>query len=221
MVTLSESTDPNHFVGWLATHPDVEIQHFFDDIAAVTVDGVSAQATGLSVSGNTFTIPLQHAITAGQDVKVSYDNNFARDSQGLFADSAGNPVTLFSNRPVTNVSTESETTAESDADGIVFGVAEVNVAEGSTANYSVSLATQPDANVTVAISIDPAGNHLTASAASLAFTRDNWSNPQRVTLTAAADTNASKFWAVVNHSAAGGRYDDETRELRVVVEDND
>ena len=221
VVTLSESTDPNHFVGWLATHPDVEIQHFFDDIAAVTVDGVSAQATGLSVSGNTFTIPLQHAITAGQDVKVSYDNNFARDSQGLFADSAGNPVTLFSNRPVTNLSTESETTAESDADGIVFGVAEVNVAEGSTANYSVSLATRPDANVTVAISIDPAGNHLTASAASLAFTRDNWSNPQRVTLTAAEDTNASKFWAVVNHSAAGGRYDDETRELRVVVEDND
>ena len=220
-MTLSESIDLIHFFDWLAAHPDLELQHFFGDIVAVTVDGVSAQATGLSVLGDTFTIPLQHPITAGQDVKVSYDNNFARDSRGIYADTAGNPVRLFSNQPVTNASTATDITADSDADGIVFSVAELNMAEGGAATYSVSLATQPASDVTVSLSIDPSGGRVSASVESLTFTSNNWSTTQDVTLTASEDSVSSKYWAMVNHEATGGGYGDETRELRVVVEDND
>lgn len=220
-VTLSETTDIFKWIQWLDAHPDVELQHFYDELFNVTVDGFPAKVTGLSVGANTFTIPLQHEITVGQDVKVSYDNNFARDGQKAFADATGNPVLLFTDQPVTNASTATETTADTDADSIVFSVAEVNMAEGSAVSYSVSLATQPDADVTVSLSIDPADSHLTASAASLVFTTENWSTPQPVTLTAAENATTSKFWSLVNHSASGGRYDDETRGLRVVVEDND
>ena len=220
-VTLSENTDILKWIEWLDAHPDVELQHFYDEIFNVTVDGLPAKVTGLSVFANIFIVPLQHEITVGQDVKVSYDNNFARDVQDAFADSVGNPVRLFTDQPVTNASTATETNADTDADGIVFSVPEVNMAEGTAVNYSVSLATQPDADVTVTLSVDPAESHLTASAASLAFTTENWSTPQPVTLTAAENETTSKFWALVNHSAAGGRYGDEARVLRVVVEDND
>ncbi len=220
-VTLSEATDPLRFVGWLSEHHAVEIQHFFEDILDVTVDGAPAKATGLSTTGNILTIPLQHAITAGQDVRVSYDNNFARDSHGAFADSDGNPLVLFSNQPVSNVSTATETTADNDADGIVFSVAEVNMAEGSTATYSVSLATQPTSDVTVSLSIDPPGGRVSTNVAGLTFTSDDWSTTQDVRLTASEDTVSSKYWAMVNHAARGGGYDGETGSVRVVVEDND
>ena len=221
VVTLSESTDLRRFFDWLDDNPDAQLNHFFNDIVDVTVDGITAAATNLKAGGNRFTVVLQHPITAGQTVKVSYDNNFARDSRGAFADSAGNPVRLFSNQPVTNVSTATETTADSDADGIVFSVAEVNMAEGGAATYSVSLATQPASDVTVSLSIDPSGGRVSASVESLTFTSNNWSTTQDVTLTASEDSVSSKYWAMVNHEATGGGYGDETRELRVVVEDND
>ena len=220
-VTLSESTDTFKWIEWLDANLDLELHHFYDEIFNVTVDGLPAKATGLSVGANTFTISLQHEITAGQDVKVSYDNNFARDARDAFADNAGNPVKLFSNQPVTNASTATETTADNDADSIVLSVAEVNMAEGATATYSVSLATQPDADVTVSLSIEPSGGRVTASAGSLTFTSDDWSTDQDVMLTASEDTTTSKYWAMVNHEAAGGGYDGETGSLRVVVEDND
>lgn len=220
-VTLSEPTDPFRTAKWLSAHLELDVHHFFEDIVDVTVDGVPAKATGLIMTRNTLTIPLQHVITADQDVKVSYDNNFARDSQGFFADSAGNPVKLFSNQPVTNASTATETTADSDADGIVLSVAEVNIAEGGAATYSVSLATQPDSDVTVSLSVDPSGGRVTASVPSLTFTSDNWITTQDATLTATEDTATSKYWAMVNHAATGGGYDGESGSVRVVVVDND
>lgn len=221
VVTLSESIDQVRFFDWLFDHTDAQLQHFLDDIADVTVDGVAAATTNLKVGGNTFTVVLQHPITAGQDVKVSYDSNFARDSRDAFADSAGNPVSLFSNQPVTNASTATETTADSDADAIVLSASEVNVDEGGTATYSVSLATQPASDVTVSLSIDPSGGRVTASVASFTFTSDNWSTTQDVTLTASEDTVSSKYWAMVSHEATGGGYDGEVASVRVVVEDND
>ena len=220
-VTLSEAIDHLRLVDWLSDHYRLAVHHFFEDIVDVTVDGVPAEATGLSVTGNTFTIPLQHAITAGQDVKVSYDSNFARDSQGLFADSAGNPVRLFSNQPVSNASTATETTADSDADGIVFSVVEVNMAEGGAATYSVSLATQPASDVIVSLNIDPSGGRVSANVASLTFTSDDWSTTQDLRLAASEDTESSKYWAMVNHAATGGGYDGENGSVRVVVVDND
>ena len=221
VVTLSESTDLDRFFEWLSDHPDAELQRFFEDIVDVTVDGVTAATTNLKVGRNKFTAVLRHRITAGQDVKVSYDNNFARDARDAFADSAGNPVRLFSNQPVTNVSTATETTADNDGDSIVLSVAEVNIAEGATATYSVSLATQPASDVTVSLSINPSGGRVTASVASLTFTSDDWSTTQNVTLTASEDTVSSKYWAVVSHPASGGGYDGESGSIRVVVEDND
>ena len=221
MVTLSESTDLGHFLDGIREHPDLELNLFFEEIPDVIVDGSPVQATNLSVRRDTFTIPLQHPITAGQDVKVSYDNIFARDARGLFADSAGNPVKLFSNQPVTNASTATETTAEDDADAIALSVSEISVAEGGSASYAVSLATQPNADVTVSISIEPSGSRVTANAGSLTFTPSNWNAAQDVTLIATEDTRSSKYWSLIVHEAGGGGYDGEDARVRVVVVDND
>lgn len=219
-VTLDETVDFSRLIEWLAAHPDLQIQHFFQRILDVTVDGDPAEAVNLSLLGDRLVVTLLHPIIAGQIVHVSYDNNFARDSRGLLADAAANPVALFSNRTVANVSTAEETTADSDSDSIEISVAELDMAEGGTAAYSVSLATRPDSDVAVAVTVDPPTSRLTANVSTLSFTRDNWSHGQEVILTSVEDTSSSKFWGVVIHTATGGGYDDETSSLRVTIQDN-
>ena len=76
-----------------------------------------------------------------------------------------------------------------------------DVAEGgATDNYSVKLATQPTANVTVTL---VSGAHATANPTQLVFTPANWNIPQDVTVTAVDDALAEgTHTATIQHSAA-------------------
>ena len=76
-----------------------------------------------------------------------------------------------------------------------------DVAEGGASdNYSVQLATQPTANVTVTL---VSGAHATANPTQLVFTPANWNIPQDVTVTAVDDALAEgAHTATIQHSAA-------------------
>lgn len=77
------------------------------------------------------------------------------------------------------------------------------VAEGgATDTYTVRLATQPVADVTVTPAT--AGGQVTMSPPSLTFTPANWSSPQTVTVTAVNDAvdEASPHTATITHAAS-------------------
>ncbi len=94
--------------------------------------------------------------------------------------------------------------------------------EGDTAGaqYTVSLATKPEGNVTVTIA-GTAGTDLTLDRTSLAFTRLNWFTPQTVTVTAAHDGDRANDVATLVHTASGADYEGRARDLPVIIDDDE
>ncbi len=86
--------------------------------------------------------------------------------------------------------------------------------------YTVRLAEQPTATVTVAVTSDDTGA-VTVSPGSLTFTTTNWAATQIVTATAVADSpDAVDESVTVTHAASGGGYT-ATSTLRVAVSDSE
>ena len=99
----------------------------------------------------------------------------------------------------------------------------INVVEGGTGTYTVVLASQPSASVTVTpTSADPTA--VTVPPTVLTFTTGNWDTAQTVTVTAVQDTNAVSETVQVTHTAASGdtAYNSLTVDaVTVTVTDND
>jgi Glycosyl hydrolase family 48/Cellulose binding domain/Bacterial Ig domain len=66
----------------------------------------------------------------------------------------------------------------------------ISVRQGGTQTFAVSLASQPSANVTVAVARGGGSTDLTAAPASLTFTSANWNTAQNVTVTSANNGGA-------------------------------
>ena len=107
----------------------------------------------------------------------------------------------------------------SSSPGLVFSRTSVGVNEGSTATYTVALATEPTAQVTVPIT--GAGQGVGASPTRLTFTAANWSTAQTVTVTAAEDSNTGSETVTLTHAASGGDYDGVSGDVTVSTIDND
>ena len=76
---------------------------------------------------------------------------------------------------------------------------------GSTGTYTVALATQPTANVTVAVG--GTSGDVTVDRSSLTFSTSNWGTPQTVTVSLAQDDDAADDAAVtLTHTPSGGDY---------------
>ena len=98
---------------------------------------------------------------------------------------------------------------------ILTDPATLSVNEGASATYTVVLAREPSANVTVTVASDNADLTADTSTASgtqtrLTFTTNNWNTAQTVTATAAGDSGDSGSadeTATLSHTASGGGYD--------------
>ena len=111
-------------------------------------------------------------------------------------------------------------TASTSTNSVEFNKSHLTVQEeGGGSSYTVRLGKAPTGNVTVTIS----GQSTTVTVAStpLTFTTGNWSTPQTVTLTAAADSNRTDNSFTLTHTASGGGYGSVTASLSVTVEDDD
>ena len=91
--------------------------------------------------------------------------------------------------------------------------------EGSSATYTVALATQPSGSVTVAIT--GAASGVSVSPTLLSFTPSDWSTAQTVTVTAAEDDNTASESLTLTHTAVGGGYAGQTATLAVSTTDDD
>ena len=72
------------------------------------------------------------------------------------------------------------TVTDNDTPGLVLSNSELAVTEGASASYTVKLATQPTAEVTVTVD-GTAGTDLSVAENTLTFSATNWSSEQTVT----------------------------------------
>ena len=121
--------------------------------------------------------------------------------------------------------TGDEITITDDDPDIVLSKTKVTVAEnGGTASYTVRLATQPSAAVTVAVtSGDTSAATVNPEAASLSFTTGNWNMAQTVTVTGVDDAidNTPDRSLNIAHAASGGDYASVSKNLPVTVTDDE
>ena len=195
----------------------VRLSHQPSENVTVTVTGHSGSdltLTGLSATDAlTFTTSNWNTaqtvtVTAGQD------DDGADDSVTLTHTAAGGEyASVTADLPVTVVD---------DDRGIVLSRTSLSVDEGSAtrASYTVKLATQPSAEVTVAVS-GHTGTNLSLDKASLTFTTGNWDTAQTVTVTAAEDADGANDAVTLTHTATGGNYAGETATLAVTVDDDE
>ena len=97
------------------------------------------------------------------------------------------------------------TRTDDDTRGLVLSTATLAVSEGGNASYTVKLATQPTASVTMAIS-GHSGMDLTPDLTRLTLTTSDWNTTQTVTVSAGQDDGAAGDAATLTHTASGGEY---------------
>ncbi len=96
----------------------------------------------------------------------------------------------------------------------------LTLTEGTTGSYTIELATEPTATVTVAIESD--NEDITISPSSpLTFTTTNWDTAQTVTVHAGQDDDTTHDTAILTHTASGGNYGTVTGSVTVTVTDDD
>ena len=103
------------------------------------------------------------------------------------------------------VSVYALTIVDDDGRGLEVSRTELAVTEGSSATYTVRLASLPTGPVTVAVSV-PDNADVTVRPESLSFSVADWSDRQTVTVEAADDPDGDADMATVTHAATGGGY---------------
>ena len=100
-----------------------------------------------------------------------------------------------------------------------FSDSTLNVEEGGSVTYTVSLTTEPAAEVSVAITSD--NPEVTLDNQALAFGVGGWNQPQRITVSAREDDDALPDKAMLVHKASGGEYESVSGTVAVNVIEND
>ena len=210
-VTFSEPVVVSPFVSLVQEHRRFfEISYFLRAVLDVTVDGhrdVLEITTNLS--GNTLNISLTTPpIAAGQSVRLSYDNVFARNG-AIYVDTAGNALEFFSDMNVQNNSTVAS--APSFTAGPVFSVEALTLDEGGSGTLTAKLTSPPPGEVTVYLymwppnvgSVTGPGSPPPTNTASepdwlLTFDETTWNTPQTLTVTAGSDADSLDAWGLLH-----------------------
>ncbi|MDE0073404.1 MAG: tandem-95 repeat protein [Gammaproteobacteria bacterium] len=177
----------------------------------------SSDTDVLTVSPTTLTWTEE---TSGQYQDVTFtavENDAVGDGKALVTVTPNKPFRVF--LPGYDV-----TVNDNDTAAVVVDSTSLTVPEGGSRSYTVRLAAQPSAAVTVAIT-GTTGTDLTLDETSLTFNpsgSDLWSTPQTVTVSAAQDDDGANDTATLVHTASGGGYDSaETESVTVTVSDDD
>ena len=161
----------------------------------VTRSGDLTSALVVTLSSNDTTeatVPTTVTILAGQ-------------SSATFAIAAVDDVVVDGTQVVTLTASASGYTSgtsnlnvtDNDTQSLLVSATSLSVTEGATNTFTVRLAYQPAANVTVAVARASGDTDLTVNGgASLTFTSANWNTPQTVTLAAAEDVDVINGAAV-------------------------
>ncbi|MBF2755154.1 MAG: hypothetical protein ISN29_07850, partial [Gammaproteobacteria bacterium AqS3] len=224
-LTVPEN-DSRTFTVKLAAQPDSNVTVTLrqpTDNTDVTVD--TSASTG---NQNTLTFTTDNWNTE-QNVTVK-----AADDADAIEDRATINVSATGDGYTDETATVTVTVTENDTAGlaIIQATDPLAVIEGSSATFTVALATQPSDTVTVTLAQPTdnintdvtlgTGTNTTGNQITLTFTTSNWNTAQTVTVKAAEDNDdGSDDRATISISATGGDYGSVTGSVSVRVTDND
>ncbi|MYE85083.1 MAG: hypothetical protein F4X31_02410, partial [Gammaproteobacteria bacterium] len=201
-LAMTEGGEASYTVS-LATQPTETVTV---SIAGHAGTDLTLDKTSLTFETSDWSDPQTVNVSAGQDDDASDDT----ETLALAASGGGYDA----------AADVSVTVTDDDEPALVLSATTLDVAEGDRAQYSVRLATQPAASVTVAIA-GHADTDLTLDKDSLTFGPADWKDPQTVSVSAGQDDDTSDDTAALTHTASGGDYDAKTAEVSVTVEDDD
>ena len=205
------------------------LNHPSTDPTTVTVSAAAvspAEAGDFSRVGSALTIAAGRKDITGTVTLTTADND---------VDAADKSVTVSANATNTqgiaaNPGDITLTITDDDERGLRFLPAEYSVREVSIDRYSVSLTSEPTADVTLTaapsdtglLRVSPiSGQSLTDVGASmtLTFTPRNWSSPQRVGVLMQGDSDEEEDSTTIRHTAAGGDYAGHAEDYEVTIVD--
>ena len=186
--------------------------------AATTVTVTATPVAPAAAADITLSPPATLIVAAGATVStgtvtVTANDNAvdADDKTVTVAGTAANARATADGMTI-SVTAATLTLTDDDERGFVFNPADLVVAAGSTAAYTVALTSQPTAGATVTVTLTPDAA-VTVEPESLTFTATTWTTAQPVTLTVAAGTTAPA--SLVEHRVTGGAYETEMKALPV------
>ena len=115
------------------------------------------------------------------------------------------------------------TIIDDDGAGVTVSPTRLSIREGRSRTYTVVLASEPTANVTVTVTA-PSGSDVSVDKRSLTFNTSNWEDDQTVSVSAEQDFDGSDDTATITHSvtAAGSDYSGKpVASVSVTVVDDD
>ena len=111
---------------------------------------------------------------------------------------------------------------DDDTESMVVAPNPLNIVEGESGTFSVSLATQPSGDVRVLVAERSGHNaDISFDKDSLVFTETNWKEGQTITVSAGQDDDTARDETTITLSASGGGYDDVSDDLSVEIADDD
>ena len=183
--------------------------------ADVTVTPASGDTGAATVSPTTLTFTATNWSTTQTVTVTGVNDDIASDRSTTITHTAAGDG--YDAVPAADRDTVAVTLTDDDKVGVTASPRTLTVAEdGGTGTYTVVLASEPTADVTVTPA-SPA-TLATVSPTTLTFTSGNWDTGQTVTVTGVNDDIDSDRSTTITHTAAGGGYDAvPTADLHTVV----
>ena len=199
----------------------------------VTITKATGGDADLTVNKSSLTFTTANwSSTQTVTVSAAEDNNDDDNGTATFTHTASGSGSGYVGVSADLSATEADTEKDNQRGITLSKSNNLSVPEGSTATYTVKLASQPSANVTVTITkifdvnsdIDltvDTDTDTTGTQDTLTFTTSNWDDTQTVTVTAREDNDGFDGTAKFGHVAAGGGYDGVSALLTATEADND
>ena len=190
----------------------------FQPTASVTVNvtgggDVSAGPTSLTFTTTTWDTAQTVTVSAAEDLDT------VNDTQTITHAVAGTSASEYVGLSVDSVAV---TVNDNDTAGVSVSRSTLSVNEGGSGTYTVRLAFQPTASVTVNIT---GGGDVSADPTSLTFTTTTWDTAQTVTVSAAEDLDTVNDTQTITHAVASSSAPEyvglSVDSVAVTVNDND
>ena len=195
----------------------------------VSVSGTTAEVT-VDETALTFTTANWNAART-ITVSAADDDNATDETVHLLHAATGGDYTglALASRPGVEVSVDDDDTPalaiDPDPNAGPLALNEMSGHADNAMDYTVRLATEPTAQVEVAVSSNDRAvsvdNDATPRTRTLTFTTTNWATAQAVTATAAEDDDASNETVTITHTATGGDYEGVSAQLSATTVDDD
>ena len=151
------------------------------------------------------------------NVSAAEDDNSANEIINITHTAAGGGFNRISPNPkhMQVIVNDNEPTDQ----GILLSKSVVEMEEGTSTSYSVSLNDKPSDNVTVSLAYTK--SLIRVSSAQLVFTPQNYRQAQTVQVDAKNDLDNRNEEELIIHSASGGGYDNIRASLRIAIDDDE